>query len=191
MAREQVKRKPGAKEAVPLSLEGGVLMRDDGRVIDDDPWTFLADGEDGPEIGDFVLPLHRFLAEREALLTRKNGRLGVLIGSADQIEDIAQDIGRFALIAVAFPTFRDGRGFTTARLARERYGFAGDLRAVGDVLPDLVFYMLRCGFTSFTLRSPHPEADFAEAARVFSISYQGASDGRLPVHRLRAQKGGA
>ena len=190
MAREQVKRKPVVKGAPPPSLEGGVLMAD-GQRIDNDPWEFLADGEDGPETGDIVVPLTRFLAERETLLARKSGRLGVLLGSACQIEDIAQDLGRFAIVAVAFPAFRDGRGFTTARLARERYGFSGELRAVGDVLPDLLFYMMRCGFNSFTLRSPHPEEDFARAARTFSISYQRASDGRLPVHRLRAEKKGA
>lgn len=191
MAREQVKRKPVVKGAPPPPLlDGGVLMAD-GKRIENDPWIFLADGEDGPETGDIVVPLHRFLVEREALLARASGRLGVLIGSACQIEDVAQDLGRFALVAVAFPAFRDGRGFTTARLARERYGFNGELRAVGDVLPDLLFYMMRCGFNSFTLRSPHPEEDFAQAVRAFSISYQGASDGRLPVHRLRAQKKGA
>lgn len=187
MAREQVKRKPAAKGAPAPSLEGGVLMNAQGARIADE-WTFLADGEDGPESGAFVLPITRWLAERETLLARNDVKLGILIGAGEKIEDVADDLSRFDLVAVAFPAYRDGRGFTTARLARERYGFKGDLRAVGDVLPDLLFYMLRCGFSSFTLRAPHPEEDFARAAKTFSISYQAASDGRLPAHRLRAAK---
>lgn len=189
MARDQVRKKPPAKGGpTPLPSDGALIR--DGKIVADDPWTFLADGEDGPEIGDIVLPLHRYLAERDALVGRK-GRLGVLIGAGDEVEDIAQDIHRFDLIAVAFPAFRDGRGFTSGRLLRERYGYRGELRAVGDVLSDLLFYMLRCGFTSFTLRGPDPEAAFARAARTFSRSYQGASDGRKAVSALRAERRGA
>jgi uncharacterized protein (DUF934 family) len=194
MAREQVKRVPAGKGAPAPSLEGGTLIGADGKLMSDE-WTFLADGEDGPETGNIVLPLHRYLAERETLLARNDGKLGVLIGAGEAIEDIAEDIQRFDLVAVAFPAFKDGRGYTTGRLARERYGFKGDLRAVGDVLPDQLFYMLRCGYSSFTLRAPNPEEDFARAAKTFSVSYQAAGDGRLPAHRLRAalrkQKEGA
>ncbi len=186
MAREQVKRKPAAKTPAPI-LDGGVLVRE-GRVVSDDPWTFLADGEDGPVVGDLVVPFHRFVEQRDFWLSRASGRLGLLVGPADKVEDIAQDVNRFALIAVAFPAFRDGRGFTSARLLRERYGYEGELRAVGDVLPDLLFYLLRCGFTSFTLKAPDPEAAYARAVKTFSVSYQAASDARTPVHRLRAAK---
>jgi uncharacterized protein (DUF934 family) len=188
MAREQVKRKPPAKGGAPAPLQGGVLMDKSGARVAGDPWAFLADEDAIPETGDIVVSQARFLAEREALLARNAGRLGVLVQpSKDEVEQIGADAPRFALIAVGFPAYRDGRGFTTARLLRERYAFIGELRAVGDVLPDLIFFMLRCGFDAFALKAHHPEEDFARAARTFSVAYQGAADGRLPAHRLRAK----
>lgn len=189
MAREQVKKKPAAKGAGPALLGDGKLLDQAGKPVADDPWIYLGDDDDVPDGGDVVVTLPRFLAERDALTARKGGRLGVLVAPADKIEDIGQDARLFALIAVSFPAYRDGRGFSTARILRERYGYAGELRAVGDVLPDLVFFMLRCGFTSFALRSPDPERDFKVAAGTFSHAYQAASDGRRPVYALRARKG--
>jgi len=160
-----------------------------GARVASDAWTFLADEDAIPESGDIAVSQTRFLAERDALLARNAGRLGLVIQPAkEEVEAIGADAQRFALIAVGFPAYRDGRGFSTARLLRERYGYTGELRAVGDVLPDQVFYMLRCGFDAFSLKAHHPEEDFARAAKTFSISYQSATDQRLPVHRLRAAK---
>ncbi|MET0182497.1 MAG: DUF934 domain-containing protein [Caulobacterales bacterium] len=186
MAREQVKKHAPKPGAGPTAISGVIVK--DGVVVENDPWVFLADGDDGPEEGAIVVSLTRFKAEREALLKRNDLRLGVLIAPGEEIEDVAEDIHRFELIAVAFPAFRDGRGFSTARLARERYGFKGELRAAGDVIPDLIFFMLRCGFNSFTLRGADPIADYERAAKSFSISYQAAADGRRPVYGLRAAR---
>lgn len=189
MAREQVKKKPPAKGGAPAPLQGGVLMDKTGARVASDAWTFLADEDAIPESGDIAVSQTRFLAERDALLARNAGRLGLVIQPAkEEVEAVGADAQRFALIAVGFPAYRDGRGFSTARLLRERYGYSGELRAVGDVLPDQVFYMLRCGFDAFSLKAHHPEEDFARAAKTFSISYQSATDQRLPVHRLRAAK---
>lgn len=189
MAREQVKKKPAAKGAGPALLGDGMLLDASGAPVTNDPWTYLLGDEDAiPDAGDVVVTLGRYLAEREALASRK-GRLGVLIAPADKVEALAQDIRNFALIAVSFPAYRDGRGFTTARLLRERYGYEGELRAVGDVLPDLAFFMLRCGFDALALKSPDPVRDFKVAAGTFTYAYQAASDGRRPVHALRAARG--
>jgi len=190
MAREQVKKKPPAKGGAPApALTGGVLMNKAGARVAADAWTFLADEDAIPETGDIAVSQARFAAERDALLARNAGRLGLVVQPAkDQVEDIGADAHRFALIAVSFPAYRDGRGFSAARLLCERYKYEGELRAVGDVLPDQVFYMLRCGFDAFALKAHHPEEDFARAAKTFSISYQTSSDGRLPVHRLRAAR---
>lgn len=189
MAREQVKKKPPAKGGAPVApLTGGVLMDKTGARVAGDAWVFLGDEDAIPDTGDIAVSQARFVTERDALLARNAGRLGLVIQPAkDEVEQVGEDAQRFALIAVGFPAYRDGRGFTTARLLRERYKYAGELRAVGDVLPDQVFYMLRCGYDAFALKAHHPEEDFARAAQTFSISYQGSSDGRLPVHRLRAQ----
>jgi uncharacterized protein (DUF934 family) len=90
------------------------------------------------------------------------------------------------LIEVEFSTFRDGRGYSIGRLLRERFGYESELRAVGDVLHDQLFFMVRCGFDAF--QTPKAgAAEFAEAMRRFSTVYQPAADGRVPVGRIRAQ----
>ena len=81
-------------------------------------------------------------------------RHGLLVAPADKIEAIAADLGRFASIAIAFPAFGDGRGYSSARLVAERYKFAGEVRAVGDVLMDQVPLMRRCGINAFVVTHP-------------------------------------
>jgi uncharacterized protein (DUF934 family) len=183
MAREQVKLK---KAGAPVAIKRGQLLRDGARA--DDSWTLLADDAAIPAEGDIVVTATRFKAEREALLARNAGRLGVSVASADAIEDIAEDVSRFSVIFVEFPTFRDGRGYSSARLLRERYAYKGELRAIGDVLEDQIFYMLRCGFDALEINAPDPEKIFARAAKSFSVAYQPAVEGLLPAHILRARQ---
>jgi len=109
----------------------------------------VADGEPLPD-GAVIVSLKRFLDEREAILGR-NTPIGVLLQPADRLEPIVEDLPRLAVLALAFPKFGDGRAFSLARLARERHGFAGELRAVGDILFDRIAYMLRCGFTALDI----------------------------------------
>jgi len=115
----------------------------------DDAYATVADDAALPD-GAVIVSLHRFLAEREALLAR-NTPLGVLLQPSDRIEAIANDLPRLALLVLAFPKFADGRAFSLARLARERWGFQGELRAVGDILFDRIAYMRRCGFDSLDI----------------------------------------
>jgi uncharacterized protein (DUF934 family) len=122
-------------------------------------------------------------------LARNSGRLGIVIAPGEAVEDIGEDAKRFSLIMVQFPVFRDGRGFTSARLLRERYGYGGELRAVGEVLEDQIFFMLRCGFDAFEIIGSDPEAAFARAAKTFSAAYQAASDDLAPVSARRAGDG--
>lgn len=98
--------------------------------------------------GPVILSKKRWLAERDGLAGR-NAPLGLQIEPAEPIDDIAADLPRFALIALSFPKFSDGRAFSTARLLREKHGFARELRAVGNVLSDLIPLMRRVGFDSF------------------------------------------
>jgi uncharacterized protein (DUF934 family) len=181
MAREQVKRKAAA---AAVELGAGALIRD-GALVEDDAWIVLEDGENRPDGADVVVSVTRFKAEREALLGRASGRLGVLFTAGEAVEEIGDDAQRLALVMVRFPAFRDGRGFTTARLLRERYGYTGELRAVGDVLEDQIFFMLRCGFDAFELIASDAVAAFARASRLVSAVYQPATDGRTSVPRLR------
>jgi len=185
MAREQVKLK---KAAAPVGLARGALVKDGVRVAAD-PWI-VVEGDDAlPDVGDVVVSAKRFLTEREALLARNAGRLGVLVAPDDAVEDLASDVQRLALVMVHFPVFRDGRGLSSARLLRERFGYAGEVRAVGDVLEDQIFYMLRCGFDAFEIAAQDPEVVFARASKSFSAVYQTAADRRAPVWRRRKDGG--
>jgi uncharacterized protein (DUF934 family) len=123
------------------------LWKDGGFLTDE--YQPVSDEEALPD-GAVLVSLKRFVAEREALFAR-NAPVGVLLQPADRFEAIAADLERLPLIALAFPKFGDGRAFSLARLARERHGFGGELRAVGDILFDRIGYMLRCGFDSLDI----------------------------------------
>jgi uncharacterized protein (DUF934 family) len=112
-----------------------------------DAWVRVVDGEPLPD-APAILPKKRWLAEREAL-TSRNSPIGLLIAAGEAVDDLTADLDRFALIALDFPKFSDGRAFSTARLLREKHGFAGELRAVGNVLSDQIPFMRRVGFDTF------------------------------------------
>ncbi len=155
----------------------------DNQVLDND-WQLLDKDFDGELSSDKVIvPLAYFLKHAPMLLERKD--LGVWIDSDEGPEDLADYTDRLQLIAVNFPAFADGRGYSYARLLRERFGYSGELRAVGDVLHDQLFYMNRCGFDAFAIR----EDKNAEAAMAgltdFSLCYQAACDEPLPLFRRR------
>jgi uncharacterized protein (DUF934 family) len=134
----------------------------------DDAYATLADDAPLPD-GPVLVSLKRFLAERDALLAR-NAPLGVLLQPADRLEPIAEDLDRLPLLALAFPKFGDGRAFSLARLARERHGFKGELRAVGDILFDRIAYMIRCGFDTLDITN-QPTIDELKAGHV-PLSHQ-------------------
>jgi uncharacterized protein (DUF934 family) len=185
MARENVKRVSVAKKP-PAA---GVLLRE-GRRVANDAWVSLADDEPAEAGADIIVSVKRLQAEGEALARRAPGaRLGVLIGASEAVEEIAAYLPQLSLVAVDFPAYRDGRGLTTARLLRERYHYSGAVRAVGDVLQDLLFFMLRCGFDEFVLKANDAEAAFARAAKTFSLVYQPAADDRVTIGARRRGKG--
>jgi uncharacterized protein (DUF934 family) len=160
-----------------------------GQPITADPWQRLKVSADGalptvPVVGDIIVPLKLWQAQRAALLARA-GRLGVWLDSAEDPAAIADDLAHFALIAVNFPKFTDGRGYSTARLLRERYGWTGELRAVGDVLRDQLFYMARVGFDAYALRDDQNVDEALKAFRDFSEVYQTAADQPQPLFRRR------
>lgn len=105
-----------------------------------------------------------------------NGALGVKLTPTDDPASIANDLDKLALIAIEFPAFADGRGYSTATLLRERYRYIGELRAVGDVLRDQIFLMSRAGFTTFALRDDQNVEKALAAFNDFSAYYQHAAD---------------
>lgn len=151
------------------------------RDIVDDAVVHVADGEPLPANGTVTVSLERWQAERDALTAR--GDVGVRLTAADEPEALFADVAALALVAVEFSKFTDGRGYSTARLLRERGGYSGELRAVGHVLRDQLLYMHRVGFDAFEL-SPDKDIEGAlEAFRELSVKYQPAVDEKLPLYR--------
>lgn len=109
----------------------------------------------------------------------------VWISPDDDFEPFAHSLRTLDLIAVDFPSFRDGRGYSVATLLRARYGWCGQLRAVGDVLRDQLNYMRRCGFDAFAVRADKDIHDALLSFSHYSVSYQGAVDDPLPLFRRR------
>src|SRR5262245_66502475 len=161
------------------------------RRIVADSWRLLSRGPKGelPEVpaqGDVIVPLALWLARRDDLLSRAEaGTLGVWLDSNEGPEAIADDLQRFAVIAVNFPKFGDGRGYSIARLLRERYGYKGELRAIGDVLHDFVYFMKQCGFDAFALRDDQDVSEALAAFDTFSESYQTTVLRPVPLFRRR------
>jgi uncharacterized protein (DUF934 family) len=123
------------------------IFRDDGFVPDD--WRNLAQAEELPPEGKVILSVPQWQAIRAHV--SRDISLGVLIAPGQDLQAIAPDLSRFALIAVAFPKFTDGRGYSHARQLRGTYGFAGELRATGEILFDQLQFLTRCGFDSFDI----------------------------------------
>ena len=145
------------------------------RQICDDPFQTLRDDESLPPQGDVIVSLSRFEQERDALLAH-DGRVGVCAAGHTDSSQLAALISQVALIALEIPKYTDGRAYTTARLLRDAYGYAGELRAVGNVLRDQILYLSRVGFDAFELTEGK---DLDEALRGFddfSVHYQPAAD---------------
>ncbi len=138
-----------------------------------------------PLQGDIIAPLSVWLAERQALLARVGG-LGIWLDSHEDPALIAGDTAYFTVIAVNFPQFTDGRGYSIARLLRERYAWAGELRAVGEVLPDQLAYLARCGFDAFELPAEQDALAALAAFDEISEAYQASADRPVPLFRRRA-----
>jgi uncharacterized protein (DUF934 family) len=155
----------------------------DGRLAPD-PWIAVSDDAELPTTGAVIVSLTRFRAEREALLAR-GAPLGVRLQSGELAKEIGKDAKQLGLVALEFPSFRDGRAYSTARLLRERYGFAGELRAVGNVLRDQFLFMDRCGFDAFEVADEKAVDDWRKAIAEFTVFYQTATDGRAPASALR------
>ena len=140
-------------------------------VVIDDPWIVIADDAPLPVSRPVIVSLARWLAGREALRGR-NGLVGVRLRSAELAEEIAADLEHLSLIAIEFPTIGDGRGYTTGRLLRERYGFTGELRAVGHLVRDLFPFLQRCGFDAIEARDAVEAAAWRQSVGAITVAYQ-------------------
>ena len=148
-------------------------------VLANDAFTAVDDDQVLPP-GDVIISLTRFQAEGDRLLGQGRS-VGVRLEAGEEVEALAYDLPRLALVALAFPKFRDGRHYSNARVLRERYGFKREVRAVGDVLREQAQFMVRCGIDAFEPADhSSPEAWEAATGR-FRHVYQRAADEREPA----------
>ncbi len=150
-------------------------------ISPDNPFAFFEDDAEVPDGAHAIVSQTRFLEQRVTLLERATA-LGVRVAPEDDPQALLGSFDGLALVAIWFPKYADGRGYSHARLLRDRYGWSGELRAVGDVKRDQLFYMKRCGFDAYEL----PEGQDAEASLAslsdFEVTYQTAADGRAPIY---------
>jgi len=160
-----------------------VALLKDGKAVADD-WRNLEADAPTPAEGAVIVGLARWIEERGAL-AKRGAPVGVLLRSDESAEAIADDLDALALVALDFPEFKDGRAYSSARILRERYGFTGELRAVGDVDLEHLQFMHRCGFDAFEIDSDDPERDWKIAEADFTVWYQPTADGRRTAIQRR------
>jgi len=151
-----------------------------------DTFVHVADDVELPDDGAILVSAARFLENPEAIL-RRPGKTGVIWPNNRDVDDLVPYLDRLAVVGLVFPTFRDGRAYSQARLLRERHGFKGELRATGQVLRDQFMFMLRAGFDAFEVKKEADAEAFANTAKRYSVFYQPTGDGRLTALHQRMQ----
>jgi len=161
------------------------------RQIVDDAWILVRDVAELEDVGrfdgqDLIVPLPWWLEHRGGIAQRQ-GRTGVWLDSHELPEAIREDIPLLELIALNFPVFSDGRAYSSARELRTVMGYQRELRAIGDVLRDQLFYMARCGFDAFVMREDQDMEFSLKAFDDFHEGYQSSVDRPVPLFRRRQQ----
>jgi uncharacterized protein (DUF934 family) len=149
-------------------------------AVTQDRWTLLREPAAALPSSPVIVPLATWLASRAELASRID--VGVWLAPTDDPALLAGDVGTLPVIAVDFPRFADGRGYSIARLLRDRYGYAGELRAVGDIARDQLYYLHQAGFDAFVLRDGKDAQDALASLRDFTDGYQ-ATARRTPWFR--------
>jgi uncharacterized protein (DUF934 family) len=152
------------------------------KQICEDNWQVWRDTETLPSSGGYIVPLTLWKTHKEDL--KNLGSVAVFLASDESPKALADDIAELDLIAVDFPKFADGRGFSYGRELREQLGYTGELRAIGDFIRDQLYFLNRCGFNSFALETSDLEESLA-SFNDFTESYQAGIDQRLPLFRRR------
>lgn len=158
----------------------------DGKIAKDS-WTEASADAPLPEAEALLVPYEVWKENREDLLAR-NIKVGVRLAADQPPQLIAGDLDRLDLVALEFPTFKDGRAYSYARLLRDRYGYKKELRAVGNVLRDQFAMMHRCGFDAYAVGDARLAEAWSQAMSEISQVYQPATDRRRPISALRHQR---
>lgn len=160
-------------------IKGDALVKETWHLL---PADTALDGLSNSD--DLIVPLELWLEHAHALKARDGG-LGVWLNSDEEVEAIADDLEHFQVVALNFPVFSDGRSYSNARLLRDRYGYKGEVRAIGDVLRDQLFLMKRCGFDAYVIREDRNAEEALQSLKDFSEVYQAATDQPQPLFRRR------
>lgn len=156
-----------------------IRWREGRAELAEDAFTHVADDQD-LATGDVIISLTRFQADGDRLI-HEGRKVGVRLAADEEVEALAYDLPRISVLALDFPKYRDGRAYTNARLLRERFGFKGEVRAVGDVLREQAGFMVRCGFDAFEPADGTSSQEWEAAARRYRHVYQRAADTRIPA----------
>ena len=162
---------------MPLVRNGKIIV---------DRFIHAADDAALPDDGAVLISAARLLGDPE-IPARRAGKTGVIWPNNRDLDDLVPYLDRLAAVALVFPSFRDGRAYSQARLLRERHGYAGELRATGQVLRDQFVFMLRAGFDAFEVLKESDAEAFAGAAKRYSVFYQPTGDGRVTALNKRMQ----
>ena len=162
-----------------------------GGKITDDTFVHVADGDELPGDGAILISAARFLENPESVLQRqdlqRNEKTGVIWPNNRDVDDLVPYLDRLSAVALVFPSFRDGRAYSQARLLRERFQYRGELRATGQVLRDQFVFMMRAGFDTFEVKKQADAEAFAQTVKRYSVFYQPTGDGRLTALHRRMQ----
>jgi len=155
-------------------------------AVIEDTWLLIREQVSLSELpqGYIIVSLAVWQANKTALLAR--GNTGVWLDSTDDPNALRDDLAALPIIAINFPTFMDGRGYSSARILRDHFKYEGEIRAFGDVLRDQLFYMKRCGFDAFVLRDNDRSAEALASLNDFANTYQAAADDADPLFKRRA-----
>jgi uncharacterized protein (DUF934 family) len=166
---------------MPLLKNGAIVA---------DGWTNVADDEELPAEGPLIVSLQRWRETKVTLLAR-GWPLGVRLTAEQTPGEIADDLEYLDLVALAFPAFTDGRSYSNARRLRERYGFKGEVRAIGDVLRDQYLAYRRCGFDALEVTEGETAEDWAAVVSAITTPMQPATDNASPAMSLRERRAAA
>ena len=160
-----------------------IRWSDDHAVLAEDPFTAVDDDTPIPP-GDVIISLTRFQQEGDRLLSEGRA-VGVRVTSLEAVEDLAYDLPRIAVVALVIPNYRHGQAYSSARLLRDRYGYRGEVRAVGQVLREQARFMVRCGFDAFEPADSSTPEDWTHVVGRFRHVYQRAADHVAPAFEER------
>ena len=160
-----------------------VRWRNGRAELAEDAFTPVAD-DTGVPPGDVIVSLARFQQDGERLLGEGRS-VGVRVEAGEAVEDLAYDLPRLAVVALVFPKYRQGQAYSSATLLRERYGYQGEVRAVGEVLREQARFMVRCGFDAFEPADGSTPDDWTRKVGEFRHVYQRAADHAAPAFEER------